>query len=1433
MTYDSRKCTNRVQEGVFVYLSLGLGSSKLTIPPKACCLFSGDCPLNCNLSCVVQLGCRKPASWKRSASFVLLVHWVLSILGVLSFGGESLAQSHYNFENISTDQGLSNGWVLSILQDSKGFIWFGTGNALDRYDGYKFKSFGTHGPTAMLEDKSGKLDLVSDLGLEIFDPTTESYTSFLKQIDSLKISRRMRFEAADKDGNLWITSQEYRDCKGALIFFNARQRTFRRFDNDDLNYGSAVMIDEFGNVWVGGNGISIFDPKQERFIFHFAPERKGLVSVAGDYVSSFYKERDGVIWASTSNGVSRISYSRDYRLAFENLRNDPGNSNSLVSNNTSCIMKDNRGYLWIATIDGVSRYDPRLHEFMNFVGSSAPGALKETHTAVVFQDKGGTIWIGHFTIGSSRIKPNKGFIQLTAGASPGQSLATNNTAGVYMDRRGTIWLGVVDQGIHQIDYQGNYNSTPNISVSSQKYRRIASLIKDENDEMWVGGQENVLHRLSDARTLGDQFGFVVSMVADHNKNLWALDESGLYKIGNRKGPSPELVHILPDPALKSKFEKLNFSDMFEDDKKRLWVTNWEGEIYCFDTLSGRFFMPPVKSDSAFHQSEAQISTMISTRDDHLWAGTLQGLCKYKIENDRNNGMTLVFEKMYGQKDGLEKNGKPNLYTATLEEDLHGNIWLAQNSGLYKLNPADNTLTHFGTEDGLAGNTFAIRASCPLKDGYLAFGSTTGLVIFHPDSLKDNTSLPSIVFTDLQLLNRSVAPNRSFEQSDFTLAQTAPYTTEVEVPYNLNVVGFEFASLDYTAPEKNQYAYQMVGFDPDWVYSGTRRLATYTNLDPGHYTFRVKGTNNDGYWNETGASMAVTILPPPWRTWWAYAAYGLAMIGLLILSRNEILKRERLRNQFRLKEVEANKYHELDVLKSRFFSNISHEFRTPLTLILGPLQKRLNQALNPSDKQDFSVMQRNAQRLLNLVNQLLDLSRIEAGMLKLKCRMEDLRDLVGVIASQFASIADSKQITFRVLQDEDILIWVDSDKFNKILSNLLSNAFKFTPEGGIIEVIVRKGMPDAAFTEGWAEIVVSDTGPGIPPEQMQKVFDRFHQVDSSTTREFEGSGIGLALTKELVELHYGDITVSSVISHGSLFTVRLPLGKSHLRADDCVILEADSTVEITTVDFQEREEAWSDQNDGSEAQPRILVVEDNPDLRSYLHSSLNDNYQILEAANGELGISVARAEVPDLIISDLMMPKMNGIELCRRLKTDLKTSHIPIILLTAKADVESKLEGLQVGADDYIAKPFDMRELESRIHNLIAIRRKLQENFSARLTLSPREITVDSVDDRFLKQVMEIVESEMADPSLGVDSLAQQCAMSPIQLYRKLKALTGHGPNDLVRNFRLSRAASLLAQQSGSVADIAYQVGFNSLSYFSKCFKDKYGKTPSEYLRKSE
>lgn len=545
--------------------------------------------------------------------------------------------------------------------------------------------------------------------------------------------------------------------------------------------------------------------------------------------------------------------------------------------------------------------------------------------------------------------------------------------------------------------------------------------------------------------------------------------------------------------------------------------------------------------------------------------------------------------------------------------------------------------------------------------------------------------------------------------------------------------------------------------------------------------------------------------------------------------NELIQsqKQRIEEQNVALRTNAEELKNLDAVKSNFFANISHEFRTPLTLLLGPLQEEIQKTTDPVDKERFILMRRNASRLLNLVNQLLDLSKLESGSLKLQASYANLTALVRQLASQFQSIAQSRQLEFRLEVPDRVYLWFDGDKVEKILMNILSNAFKFTPSGGIISLTVRE-LPEADdLARGWVEIEVSDSGIGIEEEKLDKIFDRFYQVSDSSRREYEGTGIGLALVKELTEVHHGTIKVFSNHGQGSIFTVRLPLGKEHLSQEE--IVEDNADFQNRGTDFAGLSHAHVSTSVVSHAddRPLVLVVEDSVDLQRYLSQGLSAGYRVALALNGQEGIDAALAEPPDLIVSDLMMPKVDGITLVKQLKSDERTSHVPMILLTAKADAASRLEGIETGADDYVAKPFDMTELQARIQNLIESRRKLREKFSTAPVIRPNEINVKSMEDQFMKKVLTSIESHLADDAYGVNVLAEEVSMSTVQLYRKLKSLAGTTPNDLIRNMRLERAKSLLEQRAGNVSEIAVKTGFRNMSYFAKCYKEKFGRNPSE------
>ncbi|HSD63009.1 MAG TPA: ATP-binding protein, partial [Ignavibacteriaceae bacterium] len=635
-----------------------------------------------------------------------------------------------------------------------------------------------------------------------------------------------------------------------------------------------------------------------------------------------------------------------------------------------------------------------------------------------------------------------------------------------------------------------------------------------------------------------------------------------------------------------------------------------------------------------------------------------------------------------------------------------------------------------------------------------------------------------------------------------------------------------------APMKNKYAYIMEGFDKDWNYTDAiRNLATYTNLDPGEYTFRVKGSNNDGVWNEKGASIKIIILPPWWRTNIAYIIYFLLAGSIIYYTWKAQLRRIRIKNEYEMSKFEAQKLHEVDELKSRFFTNISHEFRTPLTLILGPAKEILESTKDPRTKQNISLIKRNAGRLLGLVNQLLDISKLESGNMRLETIPLNIIPLLKAFVLSFTSYAERKQITLKFNSAEnEIIVYVDKDKFQKIITNILSNAFKFTPEEGLIEVNVSRN-------DKYLDIKVSDTGIGIPKEKMSKIFDRFYQVDGSHTREQEGTGIGLSLTKELVELHKGKIEVESEPGNGSTFIISFLLGKEHLRPKEICETDEEIKYEKENSDIEE-EEKVKPEGTGvefieKESLPQLLIVEDNKDVRTYIKGNLKTDYRILEAVDGEDGWNMSIEQIPDLIVSDVMMPKMDGFELCKKIKTDERTSHIPVILLTAKAAKEDKLEGFETGADEYLMKPFDTDELKARIRNLIEQRKRLHEHFQKEGLSELRLTKITSVDKNFMQKVYDIVNDNLSDTNFSMDVFAERLLMSKSLLYKKIVSLTGEPPVELIRRIRLNRAANLIENKFGNLSQIAIEVGFNNPAYFSECFKKQFGVPPSQYQRRNQ
>ncbi|MGE5811478.1 MAG: response regulator, partial [Ignavibacteria bacterium] len=741
--------------------------------------------------------------------------------------------------------------------------------------------------------------------------------------------------------------------------------------------------------------------------------------------------------------------------------------------------------------------------------------------------------------------------------------------------------------------------------------------------------------------------------------------------------------------------------------------------------------------------------------------------------------------------------------------------------------------NYDLSDGLQGNEFNTGAYSQSSSGELFFGGLNGVNAFFPANIRDNIYIPPVVITEMKFLKGG----NDEEKDRQTPVNKSISNSEVAIPYSQNSFTIQFAALEYTASRKNRYMYKLIPVNDDWINLGTRRNVTFTELGAGEYELIVKGSNNDGIWNEEGTKLKIIIAPPFWQTAWAYGVYAVLFIIFLYIVRRYELSRLRLKNRLKIESFETQKLKELDELKSGFFANISHEFRTPLTLILGPAEQLEQSETDNNKKEKLQTIKSSANRLLRLINQILDLSKLEKGKTKLHCEESDLVLFLKGIAASFSSIAERKKICLQVLNETpEIQTYFDKDIFEKIFYNLLSNAFKFTPQGGSIEVKISRPDLDPGRISliNYCNISIKDSGIGISEEDLPKVFNKFFIVENISGFTEQGSGIGLALVKELVELHKGNISVESKINEGSTFTVSIPTGKDFVLDDEIRNVTTESIIPKNRIkEFLDEERALVENeydqvvDKGVDDSLIALVVEDNSELRKYIASILQTDYKVLEASTGKEGCIKAAESIPDIIVSDIMMPEMDGYSLCKKLKTDERTSHIPIILLTARAGDEDKLNGLETGADDYLTKPFSSKELSLRVKNLIEIRQTLRKKFSSSLVIKPKEIATGSVDKTFLEKAMKTVEKNISNDKFSVEDFSSEMNLSHSQLHRKLKALVNQSAIQFIRSIRMQRALELLQSDSGNIAEIAWQVGFGDPSYFTKTFSKHFGYLPSD------
>lgn len=1349
------------------------------------------------------------------------------------------------FEHLTTNNGLTNNGISHIYQDKRGFIWISTRNGLNRYDGKVFKNFeyipgeinslSDNEINYVIEDSKGRFWIATQDGLNILNPVSERINHFA--LNDLLSSNELTTVAEDKFGNIWIGTRK------GLDRFNLTKNEITVFKNDPADKKSlsnnvikTIYSDRNGNLWIGtAKGLCRFNHQSNNFRV-FLNDSLNTNSIVSNVISYISEDRNGNLWVGTINGLSKV-IQKDDEINFENYFFDDGIDSKKKLNRIRVFDDDSKGNLWIGTIGGgLVIFNPSTHKFFNYQSSENDNSsISDNEIFAVCVDNFDNLWIGSSERGISKFSQTKTRFELfKPDPFAVKEVPVNDITSVYSDEENKLWLGTNGNGVLVYKLDENYypvnllfelKKNENGGLSSNY---ITSILKDKDGYYWIGTIAGGLNKFNpvtkkvtvfknireDVSSLSNNY--VNSVFEDSDGNIWIATSAGGVNKYDKKSDSFTRYTYEPGKSTKS-LNSPEVTSIYQDSKGNLWFGTTTGGLNKFDRNTETFTYYTYSKQDRGTISSRKILCAYEDRKGRLWVGTFGG------------GVNLFSNDSFvhfSVKEGLSSN-----IIFAITEDNAGNLWLSTDKGVSRLNPDSKEIKNFDESDGLQGKEFNPGAAAKHpKSGTIYFGGTRGLNIYNRRSISTVLTPPPVFITDFKIFNQSLVPG-----NDFPIQNSISFVKEITLSYDQNIISFSFASMDFTSPSKNQYAYKLEGFNDDWIYSGNISEVTYTNLASGDYIFKVKASNSDGVWNETGAEIKLIINPPFWQTWWAVLFYTIVVVVGLLGIRHFEKNRIKLRNELRMHEFEAKKQRELETMKSRFYANLSHEFRTPLMLIKGPAEQLIKQMPGEKLQEQLKMIERNADYLHQLIDQLLELSQLEAASISLRAKEENLVNILKGITFSFDSLAKQKNISLNFLSDnENLIALIDRDKLEKIMNNLLSNAFKFTDDGGTVEVKLKTSKINE---QEFAEVIISDTGIGIAEDKHNKIFDRFYQADDSPNKKYSGSGIGLALVKELVELHKWSISVSSKEKEGTKFTLRIPLYDyltENAKAGEQIPQEEQTvTAKKYYENIHTNKNKYSEKAEQSfEGKPTILIVEDSADVRKYLIDLLKESYILLEAKDGDEGIETARNNSVDLIISDVMMPKMDGMEFGRIIKSNWQTSHIPIILLTAKVGKESKLEGLEIGADDYLTKPFETKELFIRIKNLLEQRRRLREKFSKEIRISAEAVTTNSVDNEFLAKALLAADKNLGNADYTAEDFAKEMFVSLSQLRRKLIAITGQTPGEFLRTYRLKRAAQLILENKLSITQIAFEVGFNSPSHFTKAFKQELNCLPTEFTGKA-
>lgn len=1408
-------------------------------------------------------------------------------------------QKPVRFTALTTRDGLSQSSVNCIFRDSYGFMWFGTQDGLDRYDGYSFTVY-RHDPAnphsicdnqikCIIEDEYHRL-WIGTLGggLCIYDRNQDAFLP----LEAVGIHPGFHIDPAiqsllkARDGSIWVGT--YR----GLLHIDKDRNSIREFQPDPARPSAlssatiqAIFQDHAGRIWIGtNNGLNLYRPADDGFS-HWVPDQH-LTAITEDRRGDIYLATDGTgldifdpktnkfqaykptaepiakpTGKPTAKPTSKPTPDPTAKPTATPTANPAADANptAISSPNVRTLCPSPDGGIWVGTEQGLDHFDPASKTFTHHQHTLiGEGSLTNNTVLSLLEDSTGILWVGTAQGGVNKFDRNLFYFDVYRSTADPASLSGDQVTSFAEDPAGNIWVGTDGSGLNCWQAASGrfvryYPGTPN-SIAGPAILSLRTL-KDKHT-LCIGTYGNGLDRLDlttgrfthlkagpGPRHLSDPS--IYALLEDRNGNLWMGTNGGGVDVLHRDGTIEKHTFTGRKDSVSNNYIRC----LLETRDGDIWIGTYSGGISVYDPAAARF---TTYDNVVNHLSNQVVFSLCQDSKGRIWAGTMGGGL------DLFDPATKQFHT-YNESSGLSNN-----IVNSIVEDKKGYLWLSTNKGISRFNPGTGEFRNYGIHNGLQNLEFIIGSGFQDSKDRIFFGGISGFNVFDPLQETVNRVAPQPRLTDLYLFNKPVEPGRpgSPLKGDINEAR------EIVLTHDQYDFSIGFTATDYTIPADNKYAYTLQGFDKGWNFAGAVRRATYTNLSPGHYHFHLKAANNDGVWSQKDTVLDITVLPPFWKTWWAYSLYVIAILAILYIIYRDITERERLRGRIRLEHMTAEKNRELNEMKLHFFTNVSHELRTPLSLITDPLRKLIKGEVSPEDTRRYGqLMYDNATRLTRLIDQMLDWRKLETGHLRLDLHNVAIVTLTQHIAGLFTLHAKERNLQYSVgAPDGEMQARIDTDKFEKIVFNLISNAFKYTPDGGSISITIRRGV---IADQPAAELHVRDTGIGIAPELKDKVFDLFYQVQGSRRYESASTGIGLALARQLAELHGGTLKVESREGAGSDFILSLPLAPdqqapssdppkaSQVRQPSLPVAKppanakppadaeppANAEPPAGTEPPAGAEPPQADANTGTGLetdaaegadQPLILVVEDNAQLREYIRGELGPAYRTEMAADGAAGLEKALQLIPDLIISDVMMPNLSGLELCHAVKTDQRTSHIPVILLTARQSDAHQVEGYSAGADVYIPKPFNMEIVTACVNSLLESRRRMRELYRQNVIPNTDQPSpqLNLLDRQFLEKTAALVDQHLADPLFDVEVLANNLKVSRRQLYRKLNALIGETPHDYITGRRLTTAAQLLLTGELTIAEVAYKTGFTDAANFSRSFTRRYGQSPSKYRKEA-